>query len=299
MKKIILIFLILSININLFSQIQINSLVASKTAICQGESIDIEVFYINETGVVSYEWYTEFSPTIFGTTKSITISPSTTTKYFVKVIDDNSNALDYVTIVVNPKPIANFEVVDNELCFNEKFKLKNTSTLNTDTTWFFDGGNPTFINDSVYIYFNSNITKNYTVGLKVKSDKGCFSNLKEFVLKVDEKPIVNQIIPETTLCFGNNFILKDSIKILNTTTHINWGDGLQKDSLINCNKCEIIYNHKFITNKDSIYNFIYYNKTDKGCVSDTLNKNLIIEPTPIIDFTVSEDTLCFGNAFEF
>ena len=97
----------------------------SPDSLCEGESTTLSPSLIPTTGVFTYEWQTGNVP--FATSTDITVSPSTSTKYFLRVTDEN-NCRDSVTVEVSVFSQPELSLVGDSICEGESATLSPIAT---------------------------------------------------------------------------------------------------------------------------------------------------------------------------
>lgn len=98
----------------------VNSVSATQTTICTGNSSDLSTTTSGGTGTYDYSWTANGASE--GTTSSITVSPAVTTEYTCTVTSGSMTSESTITVNVDPLPVANY-----------------TSSVNLDVVTFTDG----------------------------------------------------------------------------------------------------------------------------------------------------------------
>ncbi len=57
-------------------------------------------------------------------------------------------------------------------------------------------------------------------------------------------------------------------------------------------------NHEYLTNIDSTYQALLFVTSENGCISNS-SIDIIVSASPVVDITVQDEELCFGNEFVF
>lgn len=243
--------------------------------ICQGASLTLNAAPTTGT----YTWNTG------ATTQSITVSPNTTTVYWVYLEDSLCRGQpDSVTVYVS-NPTADFTFV--EQCLGDSVSFINNSTSGLDTisnyNWQFgDGQNSTLLNPThLYSTFG-----NFNVSLTVTSALGC-TNTKTL-------PLVNHALPLAAFSFNNvcegiATVLTDNSSV--ATDLINAWNWNFDDGNTSTQQSP---QHTFADT--GIYSIELIASSSFGC-KDTVNNNVEVFFNPIADFTFSNE--CLGTNIDF
>ena len=159
-----------------FAQAPTANFTAATTSGCSPLVVD---FQDQSTGNPT-SWFWEFGN---GATSTLR-NPSTTYfnpgTYTVRLTATNASGSNTLTrtnyITVYAKPVVNFSVSDSVGCFPLRAQFTDLSTpapgtVNTTWLWDFGDGTQSTQQNPLHVYTSSG---NYTVTLKVTSDKGCF-----------------------------------------------------------------------------------------------------------------------------
>ncbi len=228
------------------------------------------------------DWYWEFGNNLFDTVQHTSTTYTKAGTYPVKlIVTDDKGCSDDTTMLVEifPLPKADFQFVS--ACFGDSVSFKNTSTVTGGGTiilssWTYgDGTLPEGAMNPKHLY-PTNGTKNYTVQLFVKSDKGCIGGIFK-PLELFPKPLVDfnasSICVYQDLRFSNysdgNKSLWDfgdgTISNMRNPTHAYSAWGLRNVKLVVSN------------------NF--------GC-TDSLTKSITVYPQPKFDFFADDTVGC-------
>jgi PKD repeat protein len=177
-----------------------NADAGSDVAICEGSST-----ILSATGGISYEWSTnEYTP-------SITVTPTSTTTYYVTVYDNNGcSSTDAVIVTVNSLPIA-YAGEDQTICLGGSINL--TATGGISYLWSTNENNQT-------IQVSPATSTLY--GVTVTDANGCSSSDAVFV-SVLPLPAVNAGVDQE-VCEGTEVILNAT----GALTYV-WSDGIQNN----------------------------------------------------------------------
>lgn len=161
----------------------------SEVTICQNNNTTLTA-----TGGVDYEWSSG------DLTASTTVSPLTTTTYYVTVTNDkNCTDIDSALVIVNPLPV--FEKRDTNSCLGESVNL---TSLVTDYNMIF---NPTWTEETVGGTVVANpfsVSPNSTTDYVMVGEdaNGCTDTI-QIVLTIYPLPILSTS-PDTTICLGDD-----------------------------------------------------------------------------------------------
>ncbi|MBR9832669.1 T9SS type A sorting domain-containing protein [bacterium] len=223
------------------------------TTICAGTSITLTV-----SGGNSYTWSN------LATTSSITVSPATTTKYYVTSINSNAcQKIDSVTVSVTPNPTASIG--------GDFFICEGSSTTLTAS-----GGVRYAWSNSINTVTNSVsplISSSYTV--TVTNSLGCTSTASQLVT-VNPKPIVT-LASFPAVCEEDSIITLSGGSPSNGTYS---GVG--------------VINGQFNPTNSGTYK-IYYNYIDGLGCSSSDSSSLIVNSLPTIGLT-NDTTICAGDS---
>ncbi len=195
----------------------------------------------------------------------------------------NDTTLQSVTI--NPKPIAAFNGAD--VCEGDSTVFINLSSINnggiSDYTWDFGDQQGSSLENPTHLYATAGI---YAVTLMVGSDHGCMDTLTK-TINVNARPIANFSTPPA--CHTSNSIFNDNSTANNGNVngwYWSFGDGGSSNQ----------HNTTHQYNNPGSYTVTLVATSDKGC-SDTLTRNTIVNPLPVINFSTQD--VCFGSATQF
>src|SRR5680860_1336081 len=195
------------------------------------------------------------------------------------IVTSDSGCVDSTTIsiIVNPKPAADFSFVDD--CVYLPLVVNDSTTIPLGTVvglqWDFGDGNTSTSFTPSHTYLNDGI---YNVTLIAVSDSGCLDT----IVKVTERyptPIASLINPNACLgdsnCFADNSFINPS----DTITSYSWdfGDGSPFGS--NSNTC-----HLYPT--PGVFNVALEVTSNHNCVDDT-TETVEVFDLPIVDFVSS------------
>ena len=182
------------------------------TVICNGETIDLEDL-LTGTLIGAVDYGTAFGT--YGDTITTTVTPNTTTTYYVRDSVESTGCVDtaQITITVNPQPA--FTGRDTVICNGEIIDLEDllTGTLigavDYGTTFGTYG-------DTITTTVNPSTTTTYYVRDSVESS-GCVDTA-QITVTVRPLPTATLAVSDTTVCSGQSA----SIVISNTQTGVKY-----------------------------------------------------------------------------
>ncbi len=236
---------------------------------------------IAEGSMIKYTWYFGDGDSSFnGSPTHVYSNPGAYNARLV--VQSNNGCKGEVTNVVRiyPNPVADFSF--NNVCKNAEFTATDLSTVGSGGTivdWFWnygDGSTSTNRNAS-HTYTASG---NYEVSLTVVTSNGCSNTVT--------KDVTVYILPEANfvaspVCENNSMSFVNASAIGYGTMTYDWD-----------------FNGATSTLKDPTHTFTGFGNfnvrlvaiSDKGC-RDTINRNVVVHPNPVTDFTVAD--VCFGS----
>ncbi len=223
--------------------------IGTETTICPDDNAPL---YVN--GGISYQWSTG------DTAANITVSPTTTTTYFVTATDNVCSLTDSVTIYVSPLPNADAGQ-DQTICISDSVIL--TATGGTNYVWN--------TGDTVAsITVQPANTTTYTV--TVTNTNGCSATDDVTITVVSGVTVT--ISGDTTICQGDNTTLTAS-----GATDYLWNTGQSNSSIV------------VTPNTDTVYTVI----GSVGSCSDTASITITVHLSPVAD-AGNDTTICSGTS---
>ena len=140
------------------------------TLICPGDSAEIGVVVSNGTGVYNYNWNTS------ETNSQITVTPATSTIYYVSITDSCAAHYEVVeNVMVNvDRPIAEFTLGANNIVVKKPINFINQSEGATSYYWEFDNGEFSTGVSPTTTYYNDGAV---TVMLVAENQAGCLDTV--------------------------------------------------------------------------------------------------------------------------
>ena len=232
--------------------------------ICNGD----EKTLVANAMAQEFAWFATNNPgTILSITNSVTVSPSITTEYTLR-IKDMCDVIQEATITVNVDlfvPQITIDPASAEICPEETIVL----TANTALEWnWYPGGE---ITQSITL--NPSIPNTYQYTLTASSE-WCFDKVTSASFEVFPTPVAEfSFVPNADACTGEPIIFNYSEVVTNETLEWTFGDGSPTSNVIN---------PTHIYNNYGTYNILLH--VDKYiCEKDTAMQ-LTINPLPSPDF---------------
>lgn len=266
---------------------------------CVGSSIVLTDASTTTSGnIVKWMWnYGDGRTDTLSTNAARSISYASAGTYTVTLVVQTQtgcrSAVFSKVITVSPYPVASF-VMPSVVCLpNGKAQFTGTSTIADGTqasfvfNWSFGDGGTATVKDPLHTYTS---VGPFSVKLTVTSAAGCADDTTMQLTNVFAQP-------KADFTMTNEVCLRDSSRFSDASTASNqllqkfywdFGNG-KKDSLRNMA-------HLYST--AGTYNVRHWIISDKGCSSDTITKNHVVNPLPTADFTTSSP-VCESNAIAF
>ncbi|EDM33895.1 CHU large protein; glucose/sorbosone dehydrogenase-related, partial [Pedobacter sp. BAL39] len=172
--------------------------------ICAGASSTLTASS-NITGA-RFTWYSDAAlSNVISTNATLTVSPSTTTTYYVRLTNVSGcfTTGKAVTVTVNDQPtVADITVTDEEICAGGSSTLTATSTITgASFTWYSDAALSNLISNTATLTVSPAVTTTYYVRLTNAS--GCFTAGKAVTVTVSDQPTVADItVTDEEICAG-------------------------------------------------------------------------------------------------
>ena len=195
------------------------------------------------------------------------------------------------TAVVNPQPVASFNIVANGVCANNNnYTFTNTTNIGAGTfsnQWAFGDGATSALFSPTHRYGTGGT---FLIQLIVLSDKGCRDTTRQPVV-VKPKPVVAFGINQSNQCVNTNSYVFTNASTGSAPVIQQWSFGDTGAVVTSVNAT-----HIYTT--DGAYN-VKLLVSANGC-SDSLTKPIVVYPKPTVTFTVNDDMQCLvQNNFAF
>jgi len=259
--------------------------------VCFGE---IASFTGTGSNVISWVW--DFGDGGTATGPSPTHLYSQPGTYTVTLIgtgtDGCMNSISH-DIFIRQNPVADFSFVSGCLTDSVYFTDQSTSNVGYIASWnwdFGDGSASSNLQNPAHLYANSGT---YNVQLDVVDEFGCTHSIIQTV-EVAAAPTADFDYNE--YCLGNETEFFDNSELnggsVITTWQWNFGDPLSGDNTSDLQNPTHIF-----TDAGTFTVTLIVSNTD-GC-SDTTAQDIIVDPLPVVNFTMTNDTICLGETLQF
>jgi gliding motility-associated-like protein len=246
--------------------------------ICLGQNITVNNTSVNG---VNYQW--DFGDGNTSNLQNPTHTYNSANAYTISlIVSSGSGCSDTTTqtVTVNEVPQVNFSFTNE--CINNPITFTDLSTVVNGTInqwqWDFGDGNNSISQNPIHQYNNPN---SYNVSLTVTSDQNCSSTLTQ---QVTAYPLPLVQFSANNVCLGAPTLFQNqsSVSSGNLTNYV-WDFGDGNNSLQNSPQ------HTYAN--DGTYTVTLVVSTDNNCV-DSVTQNVIVNPVPVINFTVDRTDGC-------
>ncbi len=231
-------------------------------------------------------WSWNFGDAGVSTNQSPSHTYSTAGSYSVtlQVTTDKGCTDDTIrSIVINPLPSAAF-TISNPRCETQAITFTDASLPNagliTEWSWDFGDGNTAIRNDALPFTHVYTSAGNYTVTLKVKTDRGCFSTFAVQQIVIHNMPAPEFAFP-TSLCFPGSVAFTNNTTIADGTLSqmiYNWDFGDMNNSTVTAPT------HNY--GAAGQYNVTVTATSNNGCIK-SISHPLSIYGIPVAGYTVN------------
>ncbi len=269
---------------------------------CAGKSI---LFTDSTTIAVGsiVKWYWDFGD---GTKDTLTSMPlnynhtyNTAGTYTVTLMTQSNtgckSSLVPKTFVVRQNPVPNFSLPivclpTGTAQFNNLTTIADGTIANVTYVWNFGDGTPTTtISNPLHNYTS---TGPFTVNLKAISQYGCIKDSSIVLSTIyPAPPATINVTAETCLRDSTNFSdVSTGMGVGNTITNWYWNRNVLGGTAY----VDTLQSFNYRYGNAGTYTVKFYYKTDKGCLSDTATKIIVINPLPTASF-INSNPLCEKN----
>lgn len=236
--------------------------------ICNGESKEL----VANAAAQWYSWYATNDPgTILSTTNSVTVSPSVTTEYTLRIMD-LCDVEQTATITVNVdlfEPQITISPISAEICPGDTITL----TANSALEWQWTPGNET----SQSITLNPTIPNTYQFTLTASSEF-CFDKTATASFEVFPFPVAEfSFNPDEDACTGESISFYYSDNVTNETFIWDFDDGSPPSTEVNPT-------HTYLNS--GAYNIQLH--VDKYICDNDTSMVIVINPLPSPDFSADK-----------
>ena len=261
---------------------------ASPSFMCSAQPVTLTVQGGSLAAGATWEWYSgSCGGTPVGSGAIITVTPSSTTTYFVRAEGPcNTTACASVTVTVASSPVAQF--TNTTPCFPNPSVFTDNSIANStggisSWNWDFGDGNTSNSQNPTHSYTTAG---SYNVTLIVINSSGCSDTIVQAV-NVNDKPSANFTF--TNQCDGTAVPFNSTSTIANgTISAYSWDFG---DSNIGTG---VSTSHLY--NSPGTYNVTHIVTGSNSC-SDTITQAITVYNNPTASFI--HQNVCLGSAMNF
>jgi gliding motility-associated-like protein len=280
---------------------------AVSSPMCLGKSITFTDSSFAPAPGVLVKWSWDFGD---GTTQILTTNSNPIHTYLTSgtfnvtlKVENNTNCqspLFTKQVTVHPNPVVNFSLprvclpVGQAQFFDSSSIADGSQALFTYLWNFGDAAsgalNNSVIKNPIHIYTNAGP---YTVKLQITSKDGCFSDTTKILSSVYAQPKAAYTVKLENCLNDTTYFTDQSNGVASIVTNWFWnfGDG----------QSSTLQNPFHIYATAGSYNVSLYINTDKGCISDTATKQVIINSLPTASFATSSPacetkSILFTNA---
>lgn len=187
-------------------------------------------------------------------------------------------------VVVSINPVANFVANPISGCAPLVVNFTNTSTNATFQTWTFGDGNSSAAFSPIHTFQNAGT---YTVKLLVENANGCKDSVSQ-VITVYPLPVANFSVATTNVCYAPVTVSTTNLSTGAINYTWNFGNGVTSN----------LTNGTTTYTNAGTYSIVLTASNAYGC-SDSHTMNVTVYPTPVANFTISDDTICAGQSVTF
>jgi gliding motility-associated-like protein len=261
----------------------------NRSTLCQGESATLS--YLPVSGLTTVGWYIAAAGCVpsgnaVSTNPNIVVNPTATTTYAV-VVRNTSGCLDTscVTITVFTKPEITASASPSTICQGESTTLSFTPAAGLTVVGWYTGCTPggTPLATSASLVVSPMATTSYSI--LVRTAQGCLDTACVTV-NVNIKPNITALISDDSICNGESAIL--SFTPATGVTVVGWFRGcIPSGPALGTGATLTV-----TPDSRTVYSVVVQNAS--GCF-DTSCVSLIVNPTPDISVSASEETICQGQ----
>jgi gliding motility-associated-like protein len=197
------------------------------------------------------------------------------------VTDSGCNSLPFSrNIVVNPKPVVNFDLPgavclpEGKAVFTNRSTVSGTGGTPLGFAWHFGVAGATSTLENPTFFYSA--AGPFTVQLKATSAKGCADSISKVLNTIYPQAMANWTATPPEVCLGQVIQFTDvSNPLNNTITAWSWvfGDGGSGDQK----------NPAHLFSNPGTFKVTMFYTTGVGCYSDTFSKNVIVHPYPTVN----------------
>ncbi len=218
------------------------------------------------------------------------------------------------TFNIRKNPVANVTAKDFELCANETFKFNNASTLAGpdkiyESNWYVDGliiQTKSSVSALDSVFFNritpiGPANRTETLMLITKSNFNCLDTITK-TIQVRPLPVTNASATISPIRSPLNFCIDSTLSFQASTgknvVSFRWDFGQTQTNTNNSGKITQ-QNPTGITYATAgNYTPKVHVASNLGCKDSFNTVSIVVHPLPIPDFSIKEDTVCYGTAIK-
>ena len=279
---------------------------STETLICNGGTVTMTANLVDYNAPdLVYQWYSDAAGTVVvpGATEStLTINPSATTTYSVRVTQTTSACtdIDDITITVNADPVITVAISQDTICEGGEVVVTSSVTGGVTGgevyTWYKNNviipGAVSAVLTDYPVTVDGNIT-NYIYRVEVaQTASGCASvNVAQTSVQVNPNPSV-QIEGDPIICDGSavSLIANVNDEYLNPALTYQW-------RLFNADiagATNPTYSHVY-ADTDNPYTFTVLTTNTNGCQRLSAPFNVFVNTAPVVQVTSTETLICQGG----
>ena len=258
---------------------------AANDTVCRGDSATL----VASGNTSQFEWYTDsVGGKLLAKSDTLRVAPGSDTTYYVTGFNNPDSCKSprvAAKVVVNPVPKVKF--ASDSACTKANIDFTSNTTLGSGTissyAWDFGDGTTAKGASVQHSYASSG---NYTVQLKVTSDKGCADSLSK---NAKAFPLPQVGFASDSACTNDTLNFTSSATLnQGSITNYKWnfGNGDTDQGA----------NVKQVYSTAGNYSVDHIVTSNQGC-KDTASKNARAYPLPVADF--ASDSVCTGDTIKF
>jgi gliding motility-associated-like protein len=256
-------------------------------AVCDGDSATL-----NASGATTYLWSGAGLSATTG--NPVKAAPAASTTYTVTGTTNGCSATRTMDVIVNPRPVVNIVVADNNICLNEQGIFSATSSIASGSIqnyyWDFDNGNTQITTGTTATPQSYNPHRTYIVKLYAISDQNCSSVTDTAHIIVNPMPVADFSMPSSVCIPGDVQFTNNSSLVTGGSLSYNWNFG---DATTSSTPSP---SHTYVgATMTSSYIIKLTATSAAGCATDITKTFSSFFDKPLAKFDVAPDTLCQGN----
>jgi PKD repeat protein len=183
-------------------------------------------------------------------------------------------------ILVNPKPLVDFSIETQNICFPDSIILTNNSTLTENVLWTFGDGTSSinFIESHSFTAIGTYDIKLVGIGL----NSTCADSITRTVT-VNPTPFASFTLPQT-ICQDELFTIGNSSQFFDFV-NFDFGNGTSSNN----------QTPSLSFDEPGIFNISMALENLQGCF-DTISQAILVNPKPLVDFSIESQNICFPDS---